>query len=82
MTAHCIVWHADSYLTSRPKHQKSCLNTGRFILNLWLTAQQNYNTITKEEKDPECSHAIKNMYNEATKQLINSLHILNLTEKH
>ena len=45
-------------LGSRPRHQKSLLNTGRFILDFVFDSSENYYIITKEKKQPKGPYAI------------------------
>ena len=47
-----------SHSKSRPRHQRSSFNTGRFILDFEVHSSAKYNTITKEEKDPQGLYAI------------------------
>ena len=44
-------------LKSRPRHQKSLLNTCRFILDFVSDRSAKYNITTKEEKDPKSPYA-------------------------
>ena len=55
---HFITLHMGSHLRSRPRHQKSSLNTSRFILDFVVDSSANYNIITKEEKDSKGPYAI------------------------
>ena len=53
LISYSITWCMGSHSKSRPRHQKSSLNTGRFSLDFVVdSSTQKCNKITNEEKDP------------------------------
>ena len=74
--SHLIRWCMGSHLKSRPRHQKSWLDTGRFILHFVVDSSAKYKKIRKGEKDPKGPYAFNTCSTKLLSRQTKSLHVL------